>query len=169
MVDNRPQSDMRQLDDTDLQILRLLLEDASRTYSDIAEIVDVSPPTVSDRIDSLREMGVIRRFTIDIDSSKLNDGVSVLVEAELSPTVDADVADRFAALEDVEHAFLTADSRVFLNANVPKGDVRELLAGGVDLDLVERFDVSLLVQSEWRPKIKDSDSADAELEQSVRQ
>ncbi|WP_256300356.1 Lrp/AsnC family transcriptional regulator [Haloarchaeobius salinus] len=161
---------MRQLDDTDLEILRLLLEDASRTYSDIAEIVDVSPPTVSDRIDRLREMGVIRRFTIDLDSSKLNDGVSVLVEAELSPTVDDGVLERFAALEDVEHAFLTADSRVFLNANVPEGDVRQLLAGGVDLDLVERFDVSLLVQSEWRPKVKDRDAGtEGGLEQTVRQ
>lgn len=155
---------MRQPDDTDLRILSLLLEDASRTYSDIAETVDVSPPTVSDRVDRLREMGVIRRFTIDVDGAMLDDGVPVLVEAELSATVDDDALDRFAALEDVEHAFLTADSTVFLEANVPKGDVRQLLAGGVDLEHVERFDVHLLVGSEWRPKVTAPDADGTEPE-----
>ncbi|WP_435318221.1 Lrp/AsnC family transcriptional regulator [Haloarchaeobius sp. TZWSO28] len=149
---------MRDLDDTDLNILRLLLEDASRTYSDIADVVGVSPPTVSDRIDRLRSMGIIRRFTIDIDMDKLSDGVAVLAEVDLCPTIDDDVLDRFADLPAVDHAYLTADSRVVLKANVARGEVRELLAGAVDLDRVENYEVSLLSADRWEPQVTDADA-----------
>ncbi|WP_435363777.1 Lrp/AsnC family transcriptional regulator [Haloarchaeobius sp. DYHT-AS-18] len=149
---------MRDLDDTDLNILRLLLEDASRTYSDIADVVGVSPPTVSDRIDRLRSMGIIRRFTIDIDMDTLSDGVAVLAEVDLCPTIDDDVLDRFADLPAVDHAYLTADSRVVLKANVARGEVRELLAGAVDLDRVENYEVSLLSADRWEPQVTDADA-----------
>ncbi|MCT9096564.1 Lrp/AsnC family transcriptional regulator [Haloarchaeobius sp. HME9146] len=149
---------MRDLDDTDLNILRLLLEDASRTYSDIADVVGVSPPTVSDRIDRLRSMGIIRRFTIDIDMDKLSDGVAVLAEVDLCPTIDDDVLDRFADLPAVDHAYLTADSRVVLKANVARGEVRELLAGAVDLDRVENYEVSLLSADRWEPQVTDANA-----------
>jgi DNA-binding Lrp family transcriptional regulator len=156
---------MRDLDDTDLQILRILLDDASRTYSDIADIVAVSPPTVSDRIERLQNIGVIRRFTIDVDDSKLSDGVSVLVEVDLEPTVEHDVVDRFAALDAVEHAFLTADSSVLVHANVARDAVRELIADAIDLDRIERYDVRLLAESVWQPSI-DEEAVERPLERS---
>ncbi|WP_435358185.1 Lrp/AsnC family transcriptional regulator [Haloarchaeobius sp. DFWS5] len=148
---------MREPDDIDLHILRLLLEDASRTYSDIAELVDVSPPTVSDRIDRLRAEDVIRRFTIDYDSAKLADGVAVLVEVDFCPSVDDSVLGRLAAVPAVEHAFMTADSRAVLTANAPPDEVRKLLTSTVDMDVVERFDVRLLAGAEWQPHIAQSE------------
>ncbi|MFW6449287.1 MAG: Lrp/AsnC family transcriptional regulator, partial [Halobacteriota archaeon] len=56
---------MSDLDDLDLEILELLIDDARRPYSDIADAVDVSGPTVSDLVDRLVDRGVIRRFTVD--------------------------------------------------------------------------------------------------------
>ncbi|WP_439026258.1 Lrp/AsnC family transcriptional regulator [Haloarchaeobius sp. DT45] len=159
---------MRDLDDTDLNILRLLLEDASRTYSDIAEVVGVSPPTVSDRIERLRSMGIIRRFTIDIDTDKLSDGVAVLAEVDLCPTVEDGVLERFADLEDVDHAYLTADSRIVLKANVARGEVRDLLAGAVDLEFVESYEVSLLSADKWQPQVADPDVSDGSEQPIVR-
>jgi DNA-binding Lrp family transcriptional regulator len=47
---------MRDLDETDLEILQLLLSDARRPYSDIAETVGLSAPAVSDRVSRLREI-----------------------------------------------------------------------------------------------------------------
>ncbi|MFB6083699.1 MAG: Lrp/AsnC family transcriptional regulator, partial [Halorientalis sp.] len=47
---------MRGLDETDREILDILLSDGRRPYSDIAEAVDLSPPAVSDRIDRLQEL-----------------------------------------------------------------------------------------------------------------
>ena len=45
---------MRELDETDVQILSLLAEDARRPYSDIGETVGLSGPAVSDRVTRLR-------------------------------------------------------------------------------------------------------------------
>jgi Transcriptional regulators len=67
------------LDETDIQILELLVEDARRSYTDIAQVVNLSPPAVSDRIDRLSESGVIRRFTVELDRSQLRAGVPLLV------------------------------------------------------------------------------------------
>lgn len=52
------------VDDIDKQILDLLNDDARRPYSEIADKVGVSPPTVSDRVERLQEKGVIDQFTI---------------------------------------------------------------------------------------------------------
>jgi DNA-binding Lrp family transcriptional regulator/YHS domain-containing protein len=142
---------MTRFDETDMEILRLLLADGRRTYSDIAETVDLSAPAVSDRIDRLREDGVIRRVTVDLDRSKLTGGTPVMVEVRAAPGAIETVRDGLAAREDVEHVFATADARVFAKAFVEDGDVRGLLAGAVDLDDVRSFDVHLLTDAEWTP------------------
>lgn len=54
-------------DDTDLEILRLLAEDARRPYCEIAEQVNLSARAVSARVEKLSERGIIRRFTLDIN------------------------------------------------------------------------------------------------------
>lgn len=80
---------MHDLDETDLEILELLMSDARRPWRDIAEIVDLSAPAVSDRVARLQEMGILRRFTLDVDRSQLREGVPVL----LSLTMGADGRD----------------------------------------------------------------------------
>jgi len=148
---------MRDLDDTDLDILRLLVEDARRPYSEIADRVNVSPPTVSDRVERLAELGVIQRFTIDIDRSMLSRGVPVLVELDMAPDADDRVAKRLADAEPVEHVYLTAEGRVVVHATVPEREVREALREVVDMALVDDVDVSLLEEQAWEPNVADAE------------
>lgn len=148
---------MRDLDDTDLDILRLLVEDARRPYSEIADRVNVSPPTVSDRVERLADLGVIKRFTIDIDRSKISRGIPVLVEMELQPDADDRVAKRLADAEPIEHVYLTADARLVAHATVPEGQVRETLRDVVELELVESLDVSILEEQTWEPQVTDAE------------
>jgi DNA-binding Lrp family transcriptional regulator len=148
---------MRDLDDTDLDILRLLVEDARRPYSEIADRVNVSPPTVSDRVERLAELGVIKRFTIDIERSMISRGVPVLVELDLQPDADDRVAKRLADADVVEHVYLTADSNVVVHATVPEGQVRETLRDTIDMELVDDVDVSLLEDQAWEPQVADAE------------
>jgi len=84
---------MRDLDETDLEILSLLAEDARRPFSEIGgDRVGLSGPAVSDRVTRLEETGVIKRFTVDVDRTKLRAGVPVLVDVELP--VGAESIDR---------------------------------------------------------------------------
>jgi DNA-binding Lrp family transcriptional regulator len=146
---------MRDLDETDLEILRLLLADARRPYSDIADAVDLSAPAVSDRITRLREVGVIRRFTLDIDRTQFHGGTSVLVDV----TVDrraSDVGTVRASLLDagpVEHVFTTAASHVIFQARVPDDDIAAWLFDQVDERAVRAYEVTLLTDTDWAPDL----------------
>lgn len=144
---------MRDLDDTDREILRLLLEDARRPWADIAEHVDLSPPAVSDRAQRLEELGVVRGFTVDLDRSRLREGVDVLVTLTPEPGEAAAVRDAVSRLDSVEHLFRTADGRLVFTATVPGTDVGAYLASEVDMGVVRKVDVRLLADTNWNPSV----------------
>ena len=141
---------MSQLDETDLEILRLLIEDARRPYSDVAERVDLSPPTVSDRIDRLVELGVIERFTADVNRSALSGGTSVLVEIRARPGRVKEIMDVLETEAVVEHIYVTVDARVTFTATIDEPDIRETVFSGID-DAIDEFDVRLLADESWNP------------------
>jgi len=144
---------MRGLDDTDREILRLLLDDARRPYSDIADIVDLSAPAVSDRVDRLRELGLIRRFTVDIDRSLLDEGVPVLVTIDTVPGAAGRVRESLAAVDTVEYVFATVDDRVVFTTTAPDGAVGDLVADAVEMSDIRNYDVRLLAGSDWSPHL----------------
>ncbi|MFB6143401.1 MAG: winged helix-turn-helix transcriptional regulator [Halorientalis sp.] len=150
---------MRGLDDTDREILRLLLADARRPYSDIAERVDLSPPAVSDRVERLQEMGLVRRFTVDVDRSLLDSGVPVLVDLSVEPGGVDSVTAPLSDEKTVEHVFATADERVVFTATLPDGDVSRLLAATGILDAVRTYEVDLLADSTWTPSVGEAELA----------
>lgn len=150
---------MRELDETDLDILQLLVEDARRPYSEIADRVGVSPPTVSDRVDRLEEIGVIERFTLDIDRSKLEEGIEVLLDVDVRPGAADEVAAQLDAIDNVEHVFTAVDETVVAQATVPEGSVRELFNEGLDVDLIDDYEIRLLSDVRWTPQVTGTEFA----------
>jgi Lrp/AsnC family leucine-responsive transcriptional regulator len=149
---------MRDLDETDLEILQLLAEDGRRPYSEIAETVDLSPPAVSDRIDRLREQGVIRQFTVDIDRSTLRESAPVLLQLETDPSAVDGIAEALADRPAVEHVFTTANARLVVHANLP-GTIRSWLLSAVDMDAVRAYSVEPLESVDWRVTVAGTDFA----------
>jgi Lrp/AsnC family leucine-responsive transcriptional regulator len=78
------------MDDTDRQILALLLEDGRRTYDDVAARVSMSAPSAKRRIDRLRVSGVLRGFTAVIDHGALGFETEALIELFYGPAVQLD-------------------------------------------------------------------------------
>lgn len=146
---------MRGLDDTDRDILRLLMDDSRRPYSDIADRVGLSPPAVTDRIDRLRELGVIRDFTIDIDRSVLNAGTPVLCDIHVRPGDIESVREGIEHAPETEHVFTTADAHVVFRATLDERDVCELLHAAIDIEAIREYDVSLLSNTSWTPQVGD--------------
>lgn len=66
------------------KILRLLKEDSRRSASEIAELTGLNRNTVSRIISTLLERGIIRNFTVNIDS----DDEDVLLLAEVENLLD---------------------------------------------------------------------------------
>ena len=143
---------MRDLDEADRTILRLLLEDGRRPYSDLADHVDLSAPAVADRIDRLESLGVIRRFTVDVDTTKLYDGVGVLVDLAVRPGAVDGVVDALSDHERVEHRYVTADAHVVVHTTLGPDGVEGLLST-VDSDALRALDVRLLSDETWHPRL----------------
>ncbi|WP_049921386.1 winged helix-turn-helix transcriptional regulator [Halopiger djelfimassiliensis] len=139
---------MRELDDTDLEILELLTADARRPYKEIADHVGLTPPAVSDRISRLEEQGIIQGFTIDVDREKLRGDTPVLVELEPKPDAVDDVYAAAADLDGVEELFEGMDGRVIVHATVPDASVRSWLESRLDLADLTGYDGTLLARSD---------------------
>ncbi|ELY41462.1 winged helix-turn-helix transcriptional regulator [Halalkalicoccus jeotgali] len=135
---------MRDLDETDLEILDLLLSDARQPWSEIAEVVDLSPPAVSERVKRLQEIGIIRRFTVDVDRSQLYEGVPILLKLTVKSERFESVRAELLEAEAVEYVFTTAEHDLLCYALVVDGDVPTWLAEILDVRSIKDYDVQLL-------------------------
>lgn len=67
----------------DLEIIKLLQKDSRLSFREIAKQLDISHVSVSSRVKSLEENGVIRGYTTIIDPDKLNSYLlCLLISAE---------------------------------------------------------------------------------------
>ncbi len=100
------------MDEIDRQILALLVEDARRTYDDIAGRVALSAPAVKRRVDRLRKRGALRGFTAVIDHAALGDRTEALLELFFTPgTTLEQVAETLRAYPEVVEAWsVTGDA-----------------------------------------------------------
>lgn len=75
------------IDQTDKEILTLLKENSRIKVKDIAERVHLSAPTVSQRLIRLEESGVIKKYTVQTNSSKTGHPIHVFIlSTMLSPS-----------------------------------------------------------------------------------
>lgn len=72
------------LDEVDLVILRMIQADSSITNADLAAAVELSPSACLSRTKRLRERGVIKKFTIEVDENRVGLTVTVFAFVTLS-------------------------------------------------------------------------------------
>ncbi|SDV02834.1 DNA-binding transcriptional regulator, Lrp family [Microlunatus sagamiharensis] len=108
---------MPQFDELDTAILRELQVDARRTNRDVAAAVGVAPTTALDRTRALRDRGVIRGATLDVDLDALGRTVQALVAVRVRPP-SRERIEGFrtwaAGLPEVVGVFVTSGAEDFL-------------------------------------------------------
>ncbi|WP_435120000.1 AsnC family transcriptional regulator [Halolamina sp. C58] len=150
---------MRDLDETDLEILSLLAEDARRPFSSIGEEVDLSGPAVSDRITRLQESGVINGFTVNVNRAQLRAGVPVFVRFDNdTDAVDA-LRNRLSGADGVEHVFVTAEGEVWFYGRVEGQNVRRWIDDLLDDIPTTDYSVTLIDDLEWTPSLDGTEFA----------
>jgi len=75
---------MRTLDQTDIQILNLLQQDARMELAVIARQVSKSPSSVSERIRRMQEQGVILGYVAVVDGEKVGKSLLAVTHVSLS-------------------------------------------------------------------------------------
>ncbi|MCX2818038.1 AsnC family transcriptional regulator [Haladaptatus sp. F3-133] len=139
------------LDDTDAEILRALVEDGRKPYSEIADEVGMSSPAVIDRVDGMREKGVIEGFEARLDPSVLGT-TRLVVRFGVSPSDTRSVADTLAHDGRVENVYVSADATVTVIANA-EPDEASSLAEEADAE-VHRIDVEVVVDERHTPTVR---------------
>lgn len=76
---------MEQLDKTDIQLIKLLQENARYSLKLLSEKVNLSTPAVSTRIDKLQSMGIIKGYTAVVDLLKLGFIITAFINLEVPP------------------------------------------------------------------------------------
>ena len=105
------------LDELDQKIVRLLIENARMSYSEIGAKVGVSRVAVKLRIQALEQRGVIEEYTTVINPQKLSGAVSCYFEIETEPSALAHVVEVLKADDTVTQIYrVTGNSRLHVHA-----------------------------------------------------
>lgn len=114
------------LDDVDVDLLRVLHEDARTSIADIARALNMSAPSVSERLRQLKESGVIQNFTIEVDSKLLGYALSFYIRIRPLPgQLEKVVAVIQSIKEIVECDRVTGDDCFIAKAHVKSTDELE--------------------------------------------
>jgi Lrp/AsnC family leucine-responsive transcriptional regulator len=102
------------LDETDVNILKVLQENGRLSFRQIAEKVKVSVPTISNKIAAMENAGVIKGYTAIIDTEKLGE-MSVIITIKARPSELRLVADKFSTDHHVRSVFLISNGKIMLH------------------------------------------------------
>lgn len=97
------------MDDVDRELLRLLQQDAGMPYTALGKAVGLSAGAAHDRVRKLRERGVIRRTTIEIDPRAVGRGVLAFVMVDANAWMgDPSTREALAQIAEIEEAHIVA-------------------------------------------------------------
>ena len=97
-----------QLDAVDRRLVEALRADGRASVNELAARVSMSRATAYQRLGRLRDAGVIRRFTVDVDHRKLGLPIAALVLVNVVQHSWRDVGDRLRRLPGVEWMALSS-------------------------------------------------------------
>ncbi|MGN7864341.1 Lrp/AsnC family transcriptional regulator [Chryseobacterium sp.] len=99
---------MEQLDDKDVQLLRLLQKNAKLTVKELAREVSLSPSPVFERVKRLEQEGFVKRYAAVLDAEKLNRGFTVFCQIKLKihdRSVGYDFVKEILEIEEVAECY----------------------------------------------------------------
>ncbi|MEU8356044.1 Lrp/AsnC family transcriptional regulator [Nonomuraea sp. NPDC048882] len=107
------------MDDIDRMLIGLLQEDATRSYAMLGKAVGLSSGAAHERVRKLRERGVIRRMTIEVDQAALGRTVTSYVMVDGGSWM-GDSAAELAVIPEIEEAHVIAGpASVLLKIRTP--------------------------------------------------
>ena len=114
------------LDELDQKIIRLLIENARISYSDIGEETGISRVAVKARIQALEKRGVIEEYTTIINPQKISGAVSCYFDIETKPEYLAQLTDILYKNDTVTQIYrVTGRDRLHVHAVASSGDELE--------------------------------------------
>ena len=104
-----------ELDRVDVEILRALQGDARLSYRDLSQRVGVSVPTISARIATLEELGILGGYQAVVNPDRLGQ-TSILFVVKCHPAKADTVGSSLSSMPEVRSASRTRGSRIVVEA-----------------------------------------------------
>lgn len=102
-------NDLAVIDDIDRKILDLLRENARRSLRDIAAVVGLTVAPVQRRIARLEKLGVIERYTVQVNHGRIATGIEAMTELTFVDDLDlAQVLEFVAQIPEVAQVLTLA-------------------------------------------------------------
>ncbi len=133
---------MIELDNLDVKILTHLQSNSRKSFQEIAKHCLTSVPTVKSRVDRMLELGVISKFTIDIDNSKLGITEAILL-VNSKPGAVSRITEELRGLEEVKELYVTSDSDTAIVSRVA-GDMQRILTIQDRINLTDVNNIRIL-------------------------
>ncbi|MDB6176589.1 Lrp/AsnC family transcriptional regulator [Paracoccus sp. Z330] len=148
---------MTDLDATDLAILRLLAQDATRSAADIGRAVGIGQPAAWRRIRRLTDQGVITGRRVVVDAAALGFGVTVFLGIKLAAKGRISLEDFERAVtaipevQVVQHVLGQFDYRLRITARDISDFERILRRRIMTLPGVGQVEANVMLSEERRP------------------
>ncbi|MHA1944594.1 MAG: Lrp/AsnC family transcriptional regulator [Candidatus Hodarchaeales archaeon] len=99
---------------TNEDVLNILTEDSSRTWKQLAQELNISDTALRKRVKKLRENGVIKRFTIEVDQRKLGFEITSFIGFDVEAVSYNKILEVVRNWEEVRSIFQTSIDHDFL-------------------------------------------------------
>jgi len=121
------------VDDVDRQILRELTVDGRLPMRELAERIHISRANAYTRVDRLKSLGVIERFTVQIDRGATGLGTSAYVALSIRQDSWQAVSDQLRDMQFVDHfSLLGGDFDVLVLLRTPDNEkLRQVVLEGL--------------------------------------
>lgn len=122
------------LDALDQKIVRLLIENARISYSDIGQKIGISRVAVKARIQALEDRGIIEEYTTIINPQKISGAVSCYFEIETQPGSLAQVTEILEQDETITQIYrVTGKNKLHVHAvSASSEDMEKLIQEVID-------------------------------------
>ena len=116
------------LDELDQKIVKLLIQNARMSYSDIGQQIGISRVAVKMRVQALEKKGIIEEYTTIINPQKINGAVSCYFEIETTPDTLMEVIKLLQQNDTITQIYrVTGKSKLHVHAVASSNEEMERL------------------------------------------
>lgn len=107
------------VDSIDRQLLDILKDNSRLSFADLGRIVNLSPSTVRERVQKLEELGIIQKYSIQLDNKKLGNDIEAFILLKVFPGQLKHVLEKINKFEEIKEAHrITGSQNIHLKVVV---------------------------------------------------
>lgn len=108
-----------EIDEMDKKIINILIQNSRISFAEMGKELNLSRVAIRERVNNLREKGVIEAFTVVVNSEKVGKQVSAFFEVDCEPMYLVEVAQKLADNENVASCYqMTGPSTLHMHVLV---------------------------------------------------